>query len=268
MLVVEGVNARGAALCEVEADDGDEHEEAAELGEEKEFNGRSEAVLMAPEVDEKIHRHEHELPGKIEEEEVEAQKDAEDARDGPGEAEVKKTGSVSDLAPGGCDRHAAEEGGQTDEDEARPIEAQMEADAGKQDPRGVKRDEPRTGRPGEPHEAEPQGRGKQKIDGEADERDPPGQFRAEKFGEPRSDPSADRDEEYGRQYHRNTAMAIKTAPPIATPMTYHLTLPDWVATSARDPRPVVQASPRKKRSTKSALLIRVIHKKGSTSRAR
>ena len=99
-LVVEGVDARGAAVREVEADNGGEHEKAAELGEEKEFDGGPEAVLMAPEGDEKIHGHEHELPGKIEEEEVEAEEDAEHARDGPGEAQVKKARPLRDLVPG------------------------------------------------------------------------------------------------------------------------------------------------------------------------
>ena len=47
-LVVEGVDARGAAVCKVEADNGREHEKAAELCEEEEFDGSPEAVFMAP----------------------------------------------------------------------------------------------------------------------------------------------------------------------------------------------------------------------------
>ena len=141
-LVVEGVDARGAAVCKVEADNGREHEKAAELCEEEEFDGSPEAVFMAPAIDEKIHGHEHELPGKIEEEEVEAEEYAEHARNGPGEAQVKKARSLRDLVPGCGGRHAAEEGGQTDKDQARPIHGQMEADAGKEEPRGRCRSEP------------------------------------------------------------------------------------------------------------------------------
>ncbi len=106
-LIVEGIDARGAAMCEIEADNGREHEKAARLRKEKELDRGPEAVFMAPQVDEKIHGHEHELPGKIEEEEVEAEEDAEHTRDGPGEAQVKKARPLLDLVPGGGTRHAA-----------------------------------------------------------------------------------------------------------------------------------------------------------------
>ena len=43
-------------------DDGDEHEQTADLREEEELHGGLVPVLVAPDVDEEIHRHEHELP--------------------------------------------------------------------------------------------------------------------------------------------------------------------------------------------------------------
>jgi hypothetical protein len=43
-------------------------------------------------------------------------------------------------------------------------------------------------------EAEPQTDGEQKIDGKGNEGDPPGQFCGRALGEPRDDPSADRNE--------------------------------------------------------------------------
>ena len=73
-----------------------------------------------------------------------------------------------------------------------------------------------------------------------------GSFALDAFREPRDDPSADRNEKYGRQYHRNTAMAIKTAPPRAMPITYQRTFPDWVATSAFDAEPVRPARGRER----------------------
>ncbi len=96
------------------------------------------------------------------------------------------------------------------------------------------------------HQAERERGREQKIDGQADEGDPPGQFCGYVLGEPRDDTPADRNEKYGRQYHRNTAMAIKTAPPRAMAITYQRTFPDWVATTTSDASPVIHARARKK----------------------
>ncbi len=240
-LVVEGVDARGAAVCKVEADDGGEHEKAAQLREEEEFDGGPEAVLMAPERDEKIHGHEHELPGKIEEEEVEAEEDAEHARDGPGEAQVKKARPLRDLAPGGGRRHAAEEGGQTDEDEARPVDGQMEADARKEDPRGLEGSEPWAG-------SLPADAGSRAIR-PAVSRKSTARLASEihrgSFALTTSESHAMTPPQTGMKsmaasITRNTTMAIKTAPPRAIPITYQRTFPDWVATSILDASPHVQ----------------------------
>ena len=88
----------------------------------------------------------------------------------------------------------------SDKDQARPVDGQMEADAGKEG-HGAERSEPWPVRSRLMREAERECGREEKIDGEAAQRDPSGQLALDVLGEPRDDPSEDRNEKYRRQYH-------------------------------------------------------------------
>ncbi len=77
--VVEGVDAGGASVNEIESENGTKHEKTAELRKDKKLYPCTESVLVSPEGDEKKHGHEHELPRKIEKEEVQGEEYAENA---------------------------------------------------------------------------------------------------------------------------------------------------------------------------------------------
>ena len=59
--------------------DGDQHQQAPRHGEEEELHRRVDLALAAPDADEQVHRHQHDLPEDVEEEEVPGEKRSEHA---------------------------------------------------------------------------------------------------------------------------------------------------------------------------------------------
>ncbi len=78
--VVEGVDAGLAAVDDVQREDGDQHEQAADLGEQEELDGRVDAPLVPPEGDQEVHGDEHHLEEEVEEEQVEGEEHADQRR--------------------------------------------------------------------------------------------------------------------------------------------------------------------------------------------
>ena len=64
---------------EPDGDDGHEHEQRARKGEDHELERRVDATRAAPDADDEIHRHEHQLEHDVEEEEIERDEDADHA---------------------------------------------------------------------------------------------------------------------------------------------------------------------------------------------
>ena len=89
------------AVQDGQGDDGDEHEQAADLREEEELHGGLVAVLVSPDVDEEVHRDEHELPEEDEQEEVRGEEHAVDPGKDEGEVEVEECHPRRDPRPGG-----------------------------------------------------------------------------------------------------------------------------------------------------------------------
>src|SRR2546425_11723493 len=58
------------------AEDGDQHREAADDGVDQEFEGGVDAAAFAPDADQEVERNQHSLPEDVEEDEVERQEDA------------------------------------------------------------------------------------------------------------------------------------------------------------------------------------------------
>ena len=65
---------------EVQHQDGDQHQHAAEQRVEEELDRRVFAPRAAPDADQEVHRQQHHFPEDVEQEEVERQEDAEHAR--------------------------------------------------------------------------------------------------------------------------------------------------------------------------------------------
>ena len=101
LAVIERVDAGGAAVNEVQAEDADEHQQPAGLREEEELDGRVDAALVPPEDDEEVQRHEHHFPEEVEEEQVHRQEDAGDRRRDPHQVEMEEADALLDSAPRG-----------------------------------------------------------------------------------------------------------------------------------------------------------------------
>ena len=131
---IERVHAGGAAVLDVEGEDGHEHEQRAHQGVEHELDGRVDPVAPAPHPDDEVHGDEHRLPEHVEQEDVEADEDAQHARleDEHGDDELLH--AVLDGVPGGGQGDRGEKRGQQHEEEADPVDAQVVAHAQRRDP--------------------------------------------------------------------------------------------------------------------------------------
>ena len=111
----------------IKRQDRNQHQQSTQLREEKKLHRRVDASFVAPYDDEKIHRDQHQFPGKIEEEQVEGQENADDSRQNPHEVEVEEPDSLVDLRPGGEHGHDAEEECEQQHQQARDHRRQDES---------------------------------------------------------------------------------------------------------------------------------------------
>ena len=148
--VVEGEMAGRALVDEDQHQDRDQHEQAAALGEDEELDRGVEAMLVAPQRDQEIHRHQHQFPEEEEQEQIERQEHADHARDGPQQIGVEQADPIGDFGPGDHHRDETERDRQQDEDQAQPVEVELEGDAELRDPGPVETHDPGglTGRQG------------------------------------------------------------------------------------------------------------------------
>jgi hypothetical protein len=75
----EGIDPGLVAVDEIDPDDRQEHQERAGQGVEEELHSRVDPPAVPPDADQEEHRDQHNLPEKVEEEEVEGQEDPHDA---------------------------------------------------------------------------------------------------------------------------------------------------------------------------------------------
>ena len=123
-----------ADVGEVERQERDEDEHAAEQGVEEELDGRVLAARPAPDADEEVHRQEHHLPEDVEEEEVEREERAEHARFQHQKQDAISANELVDL-PAGDHGQEAERGGQQDEGHTDAVGAEEVVDVEVLDPR-------------------------------------------------------------------------------------------------------------------------------------
>ncbi len=107
-VVVEGKHAGGLLVEKGQGEDRDQHQHPGRLRVEQELQRGVDAVLVAPERDDEVHRDQHHLPEEVEQEHVEGHEHADDAGQHCVEAEIEQARSGLDLGPGrehGGDTH-------------------------------------------------------------------------------------------------------------------------------------------------------------------
>src|SRR5687768_862542 len=125
----------GFAAREIHRDDADEHEQRSREREDDELQRRVDAALAAPDADDQVHRHEHQLEEHVEEEEVEREEHAD-------HADLEQEESGHELRHALLDRPAAriddrdegEERRHDHEQHGDPIHAELVADAEAREP--------------------------------------------------------------------------------------------------------------------------------------
>ena len=119
------VASRGPKIGGMEDEDRDQHEQAAEHGEEDELHRRVDAPAAAPDADEEVHRDEHGLPEDIEEEEIQRDEDADHAGLEQEHEDGELLDPVADGPPGREQGQRRQERGQKDEEQADAVDADM-----------------------------------------------------------------------------------------------------------------------------------------------
>ena len=126
---VEGVRAGGLAVVEVEDQNGHQHQQGAEHGEQEELDGRIDpAGRVAPNPDEQVHGDEHHFPEDVEQEEVQGDEDADHAGHQGQQADHEFLDPDLDVVPGGQDAQRGEEGGEHDEQQGKAVDPHVVAD--------------------------------------------------------------------------------------------------------------------------------------------
>ena len=200
--VIGGECAADLSVCIVQADDCHQQQQPGCHGEDHELHSRADAVLVPPDADEEIHRHQHQLPEEVEEEQIEGEKDTHDPSQGRENAEVVQSRGVIDLAPRHQHGDAAEKAGQDDEQEVQAVESKVILDAQTGYPRQslleewVRRDAQVVCR------SEPQRQRKGQRQQRGDQRRPTRSPLAHPTDEPGDNTAGKRDEDQSAQNHR------------------------------------------------------------------
>src|SRR6185312_10118091 len=195
-------------------DDGGEHQQSASLGEQEELDCRVDPPLMPPDGDQEVHGNKHQFPEEEEKEQIERQKDADDALQRQHQSEMEEGHAFGDLAPGRDHRHDAEPEGKEDQQQAEAIQAEMKPDAELRDPRPIDLSKPC------PVEGDrsavmrrTQDQDQREIDRQTAERQPARQSTVAASAEPREQPADERREDEPEQDHANTRIAMRTMEP-------------------------------------------------------
>jgi hypothetical protein len=111
-----------------EREDRDQHQHAAGHRVEHELDGRVDALVVAPDPDEEIHRDEHRVPEHVEEEEVERDEDADHRRIEDEDQDRELLDLLVDAFPRREQRDGRQECGEHDEQQADAVDADVIVD--------------------------------------------------------------------------------------------------------------------------------------------
>src|SRR3990170_9092292 len=129
---VEPVDAGLLVVIEVECQDAQQHQHATHQGIKEELDGGVELPWPTPDPDEEIHGDQHDFPEDVEEEEVEGHEDAQHPGLEKEHHHVKLFHALGDGRPGRQNGDEAEHGGEQDQKQADPVDAEevLNADTG------------------------------------------------------------------------------------------------------------------------------------------
>ena len=171
-------------------------------------------ALVAPDADEEVHRHQHQLPEEVEEEQVEREEHAEHAHQAPHQVEVEEADPLGDLGPRGEHRDDAEEQREQHHEQAHAVDGEVDADAELRDPRPVELRDPAAAAaaaapPAPAPDRSPASPGRSSAARRAARADGPGEEAAD-----------EREQDDRREDHANSTRATMIAVPPARPIAY------------------------------------------------
>ncbi len=250
--VIERVNAGGAAVNEVQAEDADEHQQPAGLREEEELDGRVNAALVPPQGDQEVQRHEHHFPEEVEEEQVHRQEAAGDRRRDPHQVEMEEADALLDSAPRGRDGEDAQEVRQQHQHQAHAVHRQAEGNAPVGNPRNFELHQPAAA--ARRRARRPRAPARNSTAGASSEiqRQAAALRRASSHA---STPAANGIRMHQVRIIANTAIRIVMTAPRTIPIAYQRSTPVSVRLNARWRRTFASATPVKMESAKSRRLI-------------
>ena len=174
--VIECVGASILAVYEIEAQDCQQHKKAAGLGEDEELDCCIDPVLMAPYPDEEVHRHQHQFPEEVEEDQIQGQEDTNNPSQDHHEIEMKEPDAILYLFPGTNHRHDPEKDREQDQEETQTVHRKVKTYAQLGDPRMIHLDQPSAlsgiGHAGEVFQPDLQN--DREVDSQCHQRRPPG----------------------------------------------------------------------------------------------
>ena len=133
----EGDDAAGIVVQVNQRQDGEQHQQPADLREQEELHRRVGARLMPPNGDQEVHGDQHHFPEHEEQEQVQRGEHANHPGEGPQQVELEEAGAFVDFGPGGDDGDQAQKQGQGHHGEAEPVHRQDEVDPEARYPSGL-----------------------------------------------------------------------------------------------------------------------------------
>ena len=130
----EAVVAELLVVLEVNGQHSQQHQHRAGQGVEEELDRRVQPPAAAPDADDEVHRHQHDLPEDVEQEHVQHHEDAEHARLQEQEESVVLLDALLDRRPRAQDRQPADDHREQDHQVAEPVDAQVVLGAQRRDP--------------------------------------------------------------------------------------------------------------------------------------
>ena len=176
LLIARDVEAVGpevgriVVIGEVQREDAEQHDDAADEGVQEELDRRVEPVRAAPDPDQEVHRHEHHFPEQEEEQEIERHERAEHAGLQHEQEDVVLLHPLGDRIPRRQHRDASHHRRQQDQEGAQAVDAEKILGPDRRDP-GCALDELEVG--ALRREPEPQRHRDEEADEGDDVRDPP-----------------------------------------------------------------------------------------------
>ena len=121
---VERVHAGHGVVVEVQRQDAQQHDDAADQGVEEELDRGVEPIRAAPDADEEVHRHQHHFPEQEEEQEVERHERAEHPGLQDEQEDVVLLQALGDRGPRRQDRDEAHQRREQDQQDAEAVDAE------------------------------------------------------------------------------------------------------------------------------------------------